>query len=293
MPFKGIIASDKLDFMEEYVLVQTDLFGRIPEVIVDIHEMRHRDKDTSITLFVNTLEQQGVMYRVEKLEVADLIMPSGYAVERKTVKDFCQSLFGTREGRLRLMEQIEALIRTYEHPVLLIEGGLAVRPDPIRKAIYVQIRRNRVGKRLWNVLEEEIKIHPNQYEGAINEIQNRGIEVIKSYDAYHGSLILLGMFNKAKEIAKKRKSTRYPIVRSKPKLKTIRDRQLFFLSGLPGISISRAQKILKTYKTPYNAVLKVRRWDIDVEGIGTKTLDQVLKVLFAEYNEKDQNKEKN
>jgi len=268
-------------------LVQADLFGRAPEVIIDVHEVKNTHRNTSITIFMNFLKERDIPFRIEKLEVGDILLPSGYAIERKTVKDFCQSLFGTREGRLRLLEQVRSLVETYENPILLLEGGLAIRPDPIHKVIYVPVRRTKIRERIWSVIEEEIRIHPNQLEGALNDIQQRGIRIIKTIDAYHGAIILLNLLKEAKKEAQIKRKQRYPIVRSKPKLKTLIDQQLFFLSGLPGISVMRAKKILKMYKTPYNAILKVKRWDVDVEGIGTKTLDQVLKVLFTEYVEKD------
>jgi len=270
-------------------LTQTDLLGRFPQVIIDIHEVRNTRRDTSVTLFIEELRRNNIPYRVEKLEIGDILLPSGYAIERKTVQDFCRSLFGTSEGRLRLKEQIEILATTYERPILLLEGGLSLRMDPINKAIYIPVRRYKISRRLWHVTEEEIRIHPNQFEGALREIEAKGIQVIKSFDEFHGAKILMGLLMNAKREAREKKRKIYPIVRSKPKLKSLQTQQLFFLSGLPGISVMRARKILRIYKTPYNAITKVKRWDVDVEGIGQKTLDQVIKVLFSEYKENQEN----
>ncbi len=269
-------------------MVQADLFGRVPEVIIDSHEITIRKKDTSVTIFIDMLRRENIYYRIEKLDIGDILLPSSIVIERKTVKDFCQSLFGTREGRLRLLEQIKKMIKTYETPILLLEGGLSVRPDPINKAIYVPITRKKIGKRLWSVVEEEIRIHPNQFEGAIKEIESMGVRVIKSFDELHGAILLMRLLKEAKEKARLEKRNKYPVVRSKPKLRTLEEQQLFFLSGLPGISIARAKKILEMYKTPYNAILKVKRWDVDIEGIGPSTLDRVMKVLFTEFGSKSE-----
>lgn len=266
-------------------LAQTDLLGRFPQVIIDIHEIKHARRETSVTLFIEELKKNNIPYRVEKLEIGDVLLPSGYVIERKTVQDFCKSLFGTSEGRLRLKEQIENLVATYEKPILLLEGGLSVRMDPINKAIYIPVRRYKISRRLWHVTEEEIKIHPNQFEGALKELELKGMRIIKSFDEFHGAKILMGLLMDARREAQNKKSKMYPIVRSKPKLRSLQTQQLFFLSGLPGISVMRARKILKIYKTPYNAIVKVKRWDVDIEGIGQKILDQVIKVLFSEYKE--------
>jgi len=236
------------------------------------------------------LQKNNIPYRIEKLEIGDILLPSEYAIERKTVKDFCSSLFGTKNGKLRLYDQLQALLQTYEKPILLLEGGLAIRRDPINKAIYVPIGRRKIKERIWSVLEEEIRINPKAFDAAIQEIENKGIEVIQTYDAYHGALILLNLLKKAKKEAKERRKRAYPIVRSKPKLKGIKDQQLFFLSGLPGISIARAKKLLETYKTPFNAIMKIKRWDVDIGGIGTNLMEKVQKVLFTEYKEDNKSK---
>jgi len=268
-------------------VVQVDLFGRVPEVLVDVHEVSNRKKETSITIFLKMLDKRGIYYQINKLPVADIILPGGIGVERKTVRDFCHSLFGDRSGRLRLKEQIEALVENFEKPILLLEGGLAVRLDPTTKSIFIPINRRQISERLWNVVEEQIRIHPNQYEGALRYIESLGVQVIKSYDAYHGASILMALYLEAKGLSKSKKRETKSIVRAKPKLKTIRDKQLFFLAGLPGINISRAQKLLEFYGTPYNAILKINRWDIDVEGIGEKTVEEVKKVLFTQWEKSE------
>jgi len=264
-------------------VVQVDLFGRVPEVFVDIHEVTNRRKETSITLFLKMLEKEGVYYQVRKLPVADIIFPQGIGIERKTVKDFCQSLFGDKSGRLRLKKQIEALVENFKKPILLLEGGLSVRLDPVNKSIFVPIERRRISDRLWNVIEEQIRIHPNQYEGALKYVESLGVRVIKTYNEYHGALILLSLYREIKGRSKEREYVSKGAIRAKPKFNTIYEQQLFFLSGLPGINIIRAQKLLEVYDTPFNAIMKVTRWDIDVEGIGEKTIDRVKKVLLTPW----------
>jgi len=263
--------------------IQLDLFGRIPEVIVDIHEVNTK-KPTSITLFVERVKNHRIEYKVQKLDVGDLVLPNEYVVERKSIRDFLNSLTGTKEGRARLLEQMRALSETYKNPVLLIEGGLSVRLDANDKAVYVPIRKKKIRNRIYAVIEERIGVHPNAYLGAIKKIEEMGIRVIKSYDAFHGSQVLWQLYLEAKGRGPTNKGQKdYAIIRLKPRLRDLRDQQIFFLCGLPGISYARAVRILETYKTPYNAIMKVRRWDIDVAGIGEATLDKVHKVLFSEF----------
>ena len=79
---------------------------------------------------------------------------------------------------------------------------------------------------------------------------------------------------------------KYPVVRVKPRFKNIAEQQIFFLCGLPGVSYARAERVLRTYKTPYNAIVQVNRWDVDVEGIGEKIVEKVQKILFTEFRNK-------
>ena len=272
--------------------IQLDLFGKAPEVIIDTHEV-NTGKKTSITLFLERIKTNKISYTVKKLDIGDIIFPNNFAIERKTVRDFLNSLMGSKNGRARLFEQIRLLSQSYEHPFLLIEGGLSVRLDVWDKAIYIPIRKKRLRKRIYAVIEERIGVHPNAFLGTIKKIEDMGITVLKSYDPLHGCQILWSLFLKArgKEALNEEISIdKYPVIRVKPRLKGIREQQIFFLCGLPGISYARAIRILETYKTPYNAIMKVRRWDIDVTGIGPGILDKVHKVLFQESIKKDEEK---
>jgi len=267
-----------------------DLLGRVPEVYIDVHEVTNKRKETSVTLFIKELQRKSIPYQIKKLEVADIVFPNGYAIERKTVKDFCQSLFGSNDGRPRLFEQVEALKETYDNPILLLEGGLAVRLDPTTKSIFVPVSRRLLRPRIWSVVEEQIKIMPQQYLGALRSVEERGVRVIQTFNEKDGSSKLFQLFLEAKgvELSEREKSKKkYPIIRQKPTLKTIYDKQIFFLAGLPRISTANAIKILKRYKTPLEAIKRFNHWEHEVDGIGEKTVEEVKKILTTEWKEEN------
>ena len=273
-------------------LVQVDLFGRAPEIVVDIHEAK-REKDTSITLFLRWAKTHDIAYAVKKLDVGDLILPDEYVIERKTIRDFLNSLFGKNpSGRLRLYDQLAAMVKAYKHPILLIEGGLAIRKDPNNRCIFIPKVRRPWKERLWWVVEERINVSPKAFDSAIEKIEEMGVKVILSFDARHGAEILKKIYLQIRGLLKEEPSKKYAIVRAKPKLKTIYDWQLFFLSGLPGISVARAKKLLAKYKTPFDAIKNVQRWSVDIDGIGPATVEKVSRVLFSKFKEKN-NSEKN
>lgn len=268
--------------------IQVDLFGNIPDVIIDVHEVSE-NRVSSITLFIDLLKRNKVNYRIQKLEIADVVLPGDYAVERKSIRDFLSSLMGSKIGRARLFEQMRNMEEAYENPILLIEGGLSIRLDIDDKAIFIPIRKKKIRRRIYAVIEERIGVHPNAFLATIRKIESMGIRVIQTYNSLHGSQILWALYKESKGNVSglgediKRK---YPIIRVKPRLKSLTEQQIFFLCGLPGISYARAERILRIYKTPHNAILRVNRWDIDVEGIGEKTLEKIQRILFTEFRDK-------
>ena len=271
-------------------MVQVDLFGNPPEVYIDIHEVSNRKKETSITLFIKELDKKKIPYQVKKLEIGDVILPNDYAVERKTVKDFCHSLFGSQDGRPRLFEQVANLVEAYDNPILLLEGGLSVRLDPTTKSIFVPINRRLLRPRIWSVIEEQIRINPNQYLGAIRSIEERGVRVIQSFGVEDGAKLLFDLYLEAKGVqVKESKKKAYAVIRQKPRLKTIKDKQLFFMSGLPKISFMNAKKILKKYGTPLDAITKYYRWSEDIDGIGERIVEEVKKVLTTKWEDEESN----
>jgi len=265
--------------------IQFDLFGRAPEVIIDIHEV-NKDKRNSVTIFLDRIRQHRIPHTIEKLELGDVILPNEYAIERKSIKDFLNSLMGSKNGRARLFEQVRNLRESYDNPILLLEGALSIRLDYRDRAIYIPITKKKIRNRIYSVIEERIGVHPNAYLGAISAIEEMGIRVIKTFDANHGAQILWELYLESKGKLKEKQKEPVPaIIRVKPRLRGVKEQQLFFLAGLPGISMNRAHRILSIYKTPYNAILKVNRWDLDVEGIGERILEKVRKVLFTEFHE--------
>ena len=272
--------------------VQLNLFGEAPKVIVDVHEVSPK-KHTSITIFLEKLKSRKIDYVIKKLDIGDIIFPNEYVIERKTIRDFLNSLMASKSGRVRLFEQIKNLT-SYENPILLIEGGLSIRLDIWDKAIFVPLRKKPIRNRIYSVIEERIGVHPNAYLGAIKKIEDMGITIIKSYDAIHGASLLWDIFHRANETSKSSLEfkDKYPIVRAKPRLRSIEEQQIFFLCGLPGISYARATKILDVYRNPYNAIMKVRRWDIDINGIGESTLEKISTILFHDFQGKVKEKKR-
>ncbi len=65
------------------------------------------------------LESRGIVVTVKNLEVGDYVVSDRVAIERKTAADFVASIIDPQRN---LFRQIADLARTYERPVLILEG---------------------------------------------------------------------------------------------------------------------------------------------------------------------------
>lgn len=262
--------------------MQITLFGEAPSIIIDVHEARSEGGTASI--LIKLLEKEQIAYRVESLPIGDYLLPEETVIERKTIIDLIHTLKGSQKGKPRLEKQLETMVEKYSNPVLLIEGGLAIRKDPINKCIYVPIKRTTKDHLRYIVVEKRVKFSPKTYESLKQETEKRGILVVETFDALHTALYI---FQKLKEIlGEKRERSRkkqIPIIRTKPKFSDIFQQQIFFLAGLPGISTVRAQKILEVFKTPIKAIQNIEKWK-QLRGIGLQTMREIKKVLYTEYN---------
>jgi len=262
--------------------LQATLFGEVPSIIIDTHETRSEGGTANI--LIKILEKERITYRIEHLPIGDYLLPNETVVERKTVMDLIHTLKGSQKGIPRLEKQMEAMAEKYSNPILVIEGGLAVRKDPINKCIYVPIKRTSKNHLHYIVVEKKVKFSPKAYEALKQEAEQRGIMVVETFDALHTALFI---YQKLKDILGKKEEKKarrqIPIIRLKPKLSSISQQQIFFLAGLPSISTVRAQKILEVFKTPIKAIQNVDKWK-QLKGIGPQTIKEIRKILYTEYS---------
>lgn len=283
--------------------MQSTLDGRIPIIVIDTHEIQNK-KHNTCTVLVGLLKKNNIDYVIKTLPVGDILLPFGIVIERKTFSDFVSSLKGTSSGVLRLETQIQNMIETYTHPILLIENGLSLIKSPIEKCIYVPIKK--ITKKSQTVfITRKINMSPIAYDNLLLRFKDMGITVVEAYDAVHAAYIVFSLLKsilKAKnenlsEVKIKdiifpiRKDTGVPIIRGRPKLMEIKDLQEFFLAGLPLINKHRAKAILSKFNNPINAINNIDQWQ-EIHGIGKKIIKEIKKILFTEYtSSKNENKD--
>jgi len=185
----------------------------------------------------------------KQLEVADYICSDRVACERKSVSDFLQSIFNQR-----IFKQLRELADSYECPVLILEGN----PE---------------------LLFLESRTNPNVIRGVLSSIAvDYRIPIIWTQNPKETAAQVFWMARREQVMEK-----RGVQIRSKRKHPTIAHQQEFLVSGLPGISNTRARSLLKYFKTPEKVFTATEKKLLKLEGFGDKRIKSMKKVLQEKY----------
>lgn len=270
--------------------MQSDLFGNVPEIVIDIHETGGKSIN-AVKHLMSMMDKEGIVYTIEKIPIADILGSNGIAIERKTVNDFVNTLKGSSAGVPRFTKQMDALLE-YEKPCVLIENILAIRRDPMKGCVYIPFSTKQTkGKPYFVTMERAAYIHPSSLDALIESIKERGVEVIEGFNALHSAGLLYGiLFGKGKK--NKQEGQKLPVVRTRKGLETTSDEQEFFVAGFPGVNVVRARDLLKRFDTPFEIINNTDEWG-KIQGIGPKTISAAKKLLFTKYEDQDNLSEKN
>jgi ERCC4-type nuclease len=194
----------------------------------------------SFRLHEHLLALPNVTVEFEQLAVGDYWVGDHLIVERKTTRDFAESII---DGRL--FTQAGWLAQRGERIVFLLEGGLSQ----------------------W----EEINMRRECLQGALITLTLLyGFPVLRSLHAEESARL---MFYAAQQMQQSARETAYQHGR-KPKRK--RTRQLRILQASPGIGPERAEKLLDKFLT-VESVISAPQADLEtIEGIGPKMPSSVF-----------------
>ena len=261
-------------------MMQSDLFGNVPEIVIDIHETGGKGQN-SVKHLMSMLDKEQITYSIQKIPIGDVLGVDGIAIERKTVNDLVNTLKGSAAGVPRLTKQLDALLE-YDKPYVLIENILAIRRDPMKGCIYIPFSSKQTkGKPFFVTMERASYIHPSSLDALIESISERGIQVIKGFNALHSAGLLYGILI-GDGGKRKQKGQRLPVIRTRKGLDTINDEQEFFIAGFPGVNVVRAKSLLERFGSPQEAILQIDDWG-KIPGIGPKTIASAKKLLFSDY----------
>ncbi len=208
------------------------------EIICD-----HRETASPV---VRTLSLMGLKVKLEQLSIADYMISERVGIERKSAKDFNDSII---DGRL--FTELSELGKNFLRPILILEG------DPFM----------------------ESNISDNALYGAITSIiLNLGISIYKTKNSIETAQFLYQLSKKEQSVSKSSLKLRF----NKAPIETSRLLE-YIIAGIPGVNAHRAKNLLKELKT-LQSIFQAEITDLTkIENIGKKIANQIYKISRYKY----------
>ncbi|MFX1347635.1 MAG: DEAD/DEAH box helicase [Promethearchaeota archaeon] len=207
------------------------------------------DNRETASSVVRTLSLIGIKLKLAQLAVADYIISERVGVERKSAKDFNDSII---DGRL--FTELSELREEFSRPILILEG------DPFK----------------------DTNISENALYGAITAIIiNLGISIYRTEDSIETAKFLYQLTKKEQSATKSSLKLRF----DKAPIETSRLLE-YIVAGIPGVNSLRAKNLLKELKTLQNIFLADVPDLTKIENVGKKIAHQIYKISRYKYKNK-------
>lgn len=220
------------------VLDPTPKKEELPVVFADTREGNSK--------VIRHLSEMEIDVKVQAMAVGDYQVSDEVVIERKTAKDFVDSIVDKR-----LFKQARSLMEEFKRPLIILEGD-----------------------DLYNGM-----INPNAIRGSIASIAlDFGISIIPTRNAQDTAAMI-------KRIAIREQSgEKTPIqIRTDKKPVNLWEQQLFIIESLPNIGPVNAKNLLEHFGTVANIINASESQLQEVEGIGKKTAANICKVVDSKY----------
>jgi Fanconi anemia group M protein len=195
---------------------------------------------------IRHLAEMEIDVKVQPMAVADYQVSDEVAIERKTAKDFVDSIIDKR-----LFKQARELSEEFKKPLLILEGD----------DLYAGM------------------VNANAIRGSIASIAiDFGISIIPTRNAQDTAAMI-------KRIAvREQNGERTPVqIRTDKKPVSLLEQQLFIVESLPNIGPVNAKNLLEHFGTVGNIINASEKELQEVEGIGKKTAENIRKVIDSKY----------
>ncbi|MGB7992326.1 DEAD/DEAH box helicase [Methanoregula sp.] len=208
--------------------------------------IRIDDRETSSKV-VEELSSMGAAIRLERLPQGDYAIGDRILVERKTARDFVDTLINRD-----LLGQAKALAEAVPRPVMVIEGG----------DIYT-----------------ERNIEPNALRGVLSALAiDMGISLLFTRDEQETARMLFVIARREEGERGERK------FHPRKSFKSIKEEQEYIISAFPDIGMKNA-RILLAHFGSVQAVVNASLEDlVAVKGIGEKTAQKVYEICRRPYS---------
>lgn len=226
------------DELQKAKEVQEEFFSG-PRIIIDDREL--------VSKVAENLSSAGAVIRIERLFQGDYKIGDRILVERKTSRDFVDSLIDRD-----LLDQLRDMARSCPKPVLIIEGG----------DVYAQR-----------------DIHPNAIRGALAAISvSMGISVFQTRDPGDTADLLLVLARREEENGYKERGSG-----QKESYESLAAVQEAILSAFPDLGPKYARALLTAFGS-LKAVMNAEKEELlQVPGIGAKKAEMIYELSRRPY----------
>ncbi len=194
------------------------------------------------------LESMGVGVTLRVLEVGDYVVSDRVGIERKTAEDFVDSLVGAERN---IFAQLKDLARSYERPILILEG----------RDLYAR------------------QVHPNAIRGALASIAvDFGVAIIPTADDEETVSVIAA-------IARREQQARGagPQAHGKKTHRTLKEQQEYLVSSIPGVGNAVARNLLRHFGSVERVFAATEEELKAVALVGPKTAERIRELVGGEY----------
>ncbi|MDO5849577.1 MAG: DEAD/DEAH box helicase [Methanobacteriaceae archaeon] len=197
---------------------------------------------------LRALDTIGVDIKIKAMTVADYQITEEVAIERKTAKDFVDSIVDKR-----LFKQARMMMEEFKKPIMILEG------DDFYSGF----------------------INPDAIRGSIASIAlDFGISIIPTRNQEDTAAMI-----KRIAIREQKGEKRSISIRTEKKPQNLWEQQLFIIESLPNIGPVNAKNLLSHFGS-VEAIMNADEKQLqEVDGIGKKTSENIRKVIESKYLE--------
>lgn len=233
------IAIERIDVEKNVKILEKEVpKEKKPLIYVDTREMNSK--------VIRHLSEMDINVNIKTMTVADYQVSDEVAIERKTAKDFTDSIVDKR-----LFKQANDLREEFKKPIIILEG------DDIYNGF----------------------INPNAIRGSIASIAlDFGISIIPTRNPQDTAAMI-------KRIAiREQKGEISPIsIRTEKKPLNMWEQQIYIIESLPNIGPVNAKKLLEHFGSVSKVINATTEELQEVEGIGKKIAEDIRKVIDSKY----------
>jgi ERCC4-related helicase len=193
------------------------------------------------------LEALGAEITMKVLEVGDYVVSDRVAVERKTAQDFVASIIDPKRN---LFRQISDLARSYDKPVLILEG----------RDFYTR------------------QVNPNSIRGAMASIAvDYGVPIIPTEDQKETAAVIAMLARREQKVGHELK------VHGHKTARTLKEQQEYLISAIPSVGPAVARNLLKHFGTIERIMTASKEELQQVELVGPKIAERIRELVGGGY----------